>query len=198
MRILLRQVDLFCLLSDATAFMNFTQPLHPLRTTPLTRSLSSRTNVWLKNTGSLSNQIRAACTNFCVDLLEKEVRGIWPLATLPHQYFKKNESIIKRSVLLKADKQPWVYAESYFPEHVFTLYFSDLNNSTLGDILFNTPHCVRFQMNIFNYTACLKNHPVLHNIQSHFIVGRRSWFHFYQYPLMIDEVFLPQHPLYQQ
>ena len=177
--------------------MTLSNPLHPLTTTPVTTHLSSRCQLWLENKGSLSNQIRNACHEFSVQVLQQAILGTWPLDNTEKLHFKENQTLIKRCVLLQADGDAWVYAESYFPEPLFSEHFTCLNNGSLGDILFNTPQCTRFQMQTFDYTPCLKTHPVLHKIPSHLLLGRRSWFRFHQHPVMIDEVFLPTHPLYQ-
>lgn len=155
---------------------------------------------WLMTTGSLSNRIRKISTTFTIERLGLEQKGYWKGQDV--ERFSPQQQVVKRCVFLKSGGVPWIYAQSYFPASLWEQHFSNLNQHSLGDILFKTYQCWRSCLKIGDFRQALQG--CTHLIERDLLptdptqpcLGRRSWFYFRTQSIMIDEVFLPQSPVF--
>lgn len=96
-----------------------------------------------------------------------------------------------REVKLMCFNKAWVYARSVIP--VTSLegklgHLRQLQNSSLGSLLFKDPTLKRGQFELCSLDALPKFDKNLKNTS---IYGRRSVFHLYNKPLLVAELFLP-------
>ncbi len=160
----------------------------------------AKASSWLLEKGSLSQKIRAMTQSYTVSILNIAQKGYWPPCVDTPCFFKKEQLLVRRTVLLYADQQAWIYAQSYFPILLWEHEFADLHHGVLGDRLFSTDSCIRSILKVGNFYHSLANNPLLHDTFEHqtLIWGRRSWFSFKKSRVMLDEIFLPDSPVYQQ
>ena len=153
---------------------------------------------WLKDTESLTKKIKQQCTNhFSVKLLSQSEQIAYQdeykrLALNPR------EKVIVREVVLYCGDIPWVFARTIIPLTSLSgeaAQLSNLNTKPLGEVLFSSPQTTRKMIEIADLKnsdllfqqaiQCLKNKPA-------HLWARRTLFLFYNKPLLVNEIFLPQ------
>lgn len=158
----------------------------------LFRVIDSPLNQWLFDHDSLTKRLLNQCTNFEVHVLANTKNNV----SVDERAMFENEHIHCREVLLICDGVAQVYARTLMPESTLTHAnekLKTLNNSSLGDILFNDPSMTRSHIEICQTTSSPLQvfSQQLALPQRNIIWGRRSMFHLSNYPLSVTEFFLP-------
>ncbi len=155
-------------------------------------NLNTISKNWLLDTSSLTSKIRHHCPQMRVEVLsEKWQRPLsYEIKTLG---LKQGEFAWVRCVLLKCDRENWVYARSVIPNmRSGNPWFAlkKLGNKPLGEVLFNlkqikrTPFLLSKTSQAWPYLPCQKTR-----------LARQSIFTQKGYNLLLTEVFL-QNPIY--
>lgn len=153
---------------------------------------------WLFEQGSLTRRIQKCCNKtFSVKVLsQKWLRPM--LNEAIRLQIKPEQRALIREVLLYCGDTPWVFARSVLPAKTLTgprRFLGKLGNRPLGEVLFSDPDIYRDELEVacitkgqrmFSHaTDCLLNKPEK-------LWGRRSVFHLYKKPLLVNEIFLPE------
>ena len=161
--------------------------------------LPPKLDMWLLDGSSLTRRLQQHCTGrFSVQVLRlgwmrpmlNEARTLG----VPYQ-----QTALIREVHLLCDGQPWVFARTVIPLSSLRgklRRLLGLGNRPLGAVLFADPHMRRSPIEVAQihhgeslYLDATKRHP-----SQHAIWGRRSVFHLGGAPLLVSEIFLPDHP----
>lgn len=150
-------------------------------------------NDWLFDTTSLTKRLLKQCKQFEVKVLTNTTNV---LSNEELSMFDDVE-VTCREVLLICDSIPQVYARTLIPITTLTHAnerLKSLNNSSLGDILFNDRSMKRSHIEICHIESpstlmTLSEQLSLPEFDT--IWGRRSMFYLQDYPLSVAEFFLP-------
>jgi chorismate--pyruvate lyase len=163
---------------------------------------NSTLNDWLLDTGSLTERVQAACSEFSLQLLGQQTLEPHSSELLMLQDNGLTTYQI-REIVLCGDEQPWVFARSVIPQAVIEAELSNLGNEPLGKRLFNDKRFTRseFQVCTLSYEQLSEQLAGQSASQSESEVkqdlwGRRSVFTFGSHHLIVAEVFLPGSPAY--
>ena len=174
------------------------EPLWLPRRRLLTAHVPPEVQGWLFDRDSLTRRVRALCQGrFRVRVLMQEMaRPMFNERRL--LTMADHELGVVRQVQLLCDDQPWVFARTVIP--LSTLVgpgrrLARLGAKPLGEMLFANNTMRRFEVQV---ARILPAHDLFHaatfNLRSKpaEIWGRRSVFHLYDKPLLVNEVFLPR------
>ena len=157
---------------------------------------------WLRDKGSLTTRIRYNCKErFRVNVLEQG----WgrPFYSEQQQLSMRNkERAVIRAVHLLCDDIPWVFARTLIPASSLrgpAKRLTMLGDKPLGAVLFADPTIKRGQTQV---ARLLPRHPLFSyatrriDPQPAEIWGRRTIFYLAGYPILVNEIFLPDVPEY--
>lgn len=155
---------------------------------------------WLRDTGSLTTRIRSNCSEqFRVNLLDQG----WGRPLYSEQQLlamRHKERAIVREVELFCGGTPWVFARTLIPASSLrgpVRRLTMLGEKPLGEILFADPAVQRGQTQV---ARLLPGHPLFDAATDRMervppeIWGRRTLFYLAGFPLLVNEIFLPDIP----
>jgi len=167
--------------------------------------LSASLRSWVLEDGSLTQRLKEACQgDFFVEVINQRYQR--PLAS-ERLILKMNDrdAALVRQVRLLCAGQPWVFARTVIPVRSLKggcRRLTRLGSRPLGAMLFANRTVQRGKMEIAQIRRGQKffemammdldNEP---SLQADVIWGRRSIFHFADSPLLVSEIFLPDHGL---
>ena len=116
-------------------------------------------------------------------------------------------TVYVREIVMYADGQPWLFARSVFPPEVLDLSDSSLKtlgNQPLGRLFFHSESDISGQTNPrqsieIGYISAaheLLNGESFPQAVVQPLYARRSIFNYHDMPALVQEVFLPAHPMY--
>jgi len=154
---------------------------------------------WLFDSGSLTKRLlEASHQQFNVRVL-RQYQG----KTTPEEQFALNlraRSLpFVREVELLCFDTPWVFARTLIPLSTLTggaKALTQLGSKPLGAALFNSPYVSRGAIIVKKIHSSLL--PLSQDIDPQWLWGRHSVFYINQAPLLVNEIFLPDSPLYSQ
>ena len=154
---------------------------------------------WLFDSGSLTKRLlEASDQHFNVRVL-KQYQG----KTTPEEQFALNLRARSlpfiREVELLCFDTPWVFARTLIPLSTLTggaKALTQLGSKPLGAALFNSPYVSRGAIVVKKIHSSLL--PLSQGIEPQWLWGRHSVFYINQAPLLVNEIFLPDSPLYSQ
>lgn len=154
---------------------------------------------WLFDPGSLTKRLQdASQQQFSVKVL-KQYQGKANLEEQQALQLRPRSLPFVREVELLCFNQPWVFARTLIP--LTTLIgeakaLTQLGSKPLGAALFNSPSVSRGSITVKKIHSSLL--PLSENIDSQWLWGRHSVFYINHAPLLVNEIFLPNSPLYSQ
>jgi len=154
---------------------------------------------WLFDPGSLTRRLIAAAKgDFVVNVL-RQYRG-YPTLTEQQALKQPLRSLsFIREVELICQGKPWVFARTVIPIHTLqgeTNQLTALGSKPLGAVLFSSPRVRRgpITAKLINSNTLPQSTPITQcNLW-----GRHSVFFIGQQSLLVNEIFLPESPLYNQ
>ena len=175
--------------------------------TVLSSDLCEESKSWLCHLDSMTQMIKhQAQSSFELIVLSESVSD----TTLAEQEFLglSETKAYVREIIMKADHNDWLYARSVFPATVVDdddQTLMRLGNKPLGSLFFaevkdrQDEDSPRKTIDAGLLTADhelrrVESFPVQSDDQ---LFARRSLFHYLGKPALVQEVFLPQHPIYR-
>ncbi|MCP3870615.1 MAG: chorismate lyase [Gammaproteobacteria bacterium] len=155
---------------------------------------------WLRDRGSLTARIKRACSGGCFRVLVRRQGWGRPLYSEVRLLgMRQGGWAIIREVELLCDGVPWVFARSLIPAVSLkggARRLSLLGDRPLGELLFSEPGMRRGQIQVARllprhrlFTTAVGHQPAPEEIW-----GRRTLFYLDDYPLLVNEIFLPGIP----
>ncbi|MCL1077139.1 chorismate lyase [Parashewanella spongiae] len=145
---------------------------------------------WLLATGSLTEKLKACCTEFQVEVLGE--------AELPSLQYESSISttLWVREVLLLLDGVPWVFARTLIPPALLRqtqVDFKGLGTQPLGQLLFSHHEFVPGKIEIGHTALNGKVSQLSTSINQpcDSLWGRRRFFTYKQHEMQVCEFFLP-------
>ena len=154
--------------------------------------------LWLSEYGSMTSRLMAAgFGSLKVDV----VNSAHQIPVKEEQYFlelrQRKRSYI-REVIMHVDNKPWMYGRTVIPTTSLCGSLGQLKllgNKPLGKVLFEDKSTVRLFIEVAKIS---KAHHLyskyINNEHSNYLWARRSLFYFHSFPLLVQEVFLPNCP----
>jgi len=151
---------------------------------------------WLRDSGSLTRRLRAACPAFAVRRLAQGP-GRPNLDEAPVLGLSRGQRAVLRDVLLLCGNTPLVYAHTVIPRSGMAgpwASLAHLGNRPLGEALFSDPRITRHPLESRRLDA---RHPLYRAAVHHladvprYLWARRSRFTLEGHSILVTEVFLP-------
>ena len=146
---------------------------------------------WLLANGSLTEKLKSCCIDFEVTVLGE--RELTPLSgELP-----TNETVWVREVILSLDNTPWVFARTLIPSGLLqqtAVDFKRLGNNPLGQLLYSHHEFIPGKIEIGQSEKEGSIAQLASNLKQPVdsIWGRRRFFSYKQYDMIVCEFFLPK------
>lgn len=169
-------------------------------------SLPEQSRLWLAHVGSMTRLIKQ---HIASDFGLKVVRELVSEATERECELLNliNNKVYVREIVMYADGQPWLFARSVFPEAVLELAdqsLKQLGEQPLGRLFFHSESDIsgatnpRQSIEIGQVSAEheLLNGESFPEAVEQPLYARRSTFDYHNMPALVQEVFLPAHPIY--
>ena len=160
---------------------------------------SDKIQSWLYDHNSLTLKLESLSDQFSVQV--KQQIKVQPNQQLSG-YFKNENAILVREVLLYSGNTPVIFAQTEMPVSTLTddqIRLSDIGDSSLGKILFQDPSMLRGQIEVTSFNANSPLHEFCQSIDQatqNTLWARRSLFYLNNKPLLVSELFLPALGLY--
>ena len=173
----------------------------------LDSDLPAEHQLWLAHVGSMTRLMRQhAQSQFDLTVVREQVG----MATSRECELLNitTADVYAREIVMLVDGAPWLYARSVFPTQVTELAdqsLLELGNQPLGRLFFHSESDIRGETNprrSIEIGYLPKEHELLQGEMFPVSVeqplyARRSTFTYQDMPALVQEVFLPAHPLYQ-
>ena len=154
---------------------------------------------WLFDPGSLTRRLITASQGDFVVRVLRQYRGHPTLSEQQALGLPPRSLSFIREVELICQGKPWVFARTVIPVHTLkgeTNQLTALGTKPLGAALFSSPRVRRGPITAkhIDSTTLMQSTPLTHG----YLWGRHSVFFVAKRPLLVNEVFLPESPLYNQ
>lgn len=154
---------------------------------------------WLYDHNSLTLKLESLSKTFHVEIKQEvNIKSSEQLSG----YFKDEDAILVREVLLYVDNIPVVFAQTEIPLSTLTdeqKKITEIGNTSLGKLLFQDPSMLRGQIEVTSFKANSPLHDFCQSIDQatdKTLWSRRSLFYINNKPLLVSELFLPALGLY--
>ena len=177
------------------------------RDTILSTNLEDNCKTWLCHLDSMTQMIKHHATaSFELIVLSESVTTATPSE---QQFLGLSDSqAYIREIVMKADNQDWLFARSVFPQSIMTdsdQRLMNLGTTPLGSLFFDSEGKRQEEHNprqtidagILSNSHELIAHTSFPVVAELNLYARRSLFNYQGLPALVQEVFLPAHPIYQ-
>ncbi|OBT12945.1 chorismate--pyruvate lyase [Vibrio sp. UCD-FRSSP16_10] len=142
---------------------------------------------WLLEEASLSRRLSLSCSELSVELftsnkVESELLSAKELDVLD------KERCLLREVILRGDRQDWVYGRTLIPESSLLSHSHDFESQgelPLGVTVFNSESAYRDALQVGSI-----------RVDGQWLLARRSRLWMNSTPMLVAELFLPESPVY--
>ena len=170
-------------------------------------SIAEPSRLWLAHVGSMTRLIKQ---HIKAEFELKVVRELVSEASERECELLNlsSNTVYVREIVMYADGQPWLYARSVFPQQVLDLTdksLKELGDQPLGRLFFHSESDISGKTNPrqsieIGYVSAdheLLNGESFPETAEQALYARRSTFNYHDMPALVQEVFLPAHPIYQ-